>query len=320
MGEEVKKLYLALTIDVDPDNYDPSIFGVKGMMSWQGVDVCLNDFIRQLEVLKSKWGRSPRLTWFIRADQEIQKEHDSAGYLFEKYERYWKDFVSQGHELAWHPHDRLLSDIRKSYQDLKALGHSFFSVRIGESFHSNDLMAELDAWGFQIDSTALPGRARQDQDRVFDWLPTPQEPYFPSMNDYRKPGNPSRKILEVPMTMIGTRAPYDQDVVKRYLNLSYRPEILNQDLGRVIVEQDLVVTILHPSELLTHPQEHSLLSFRMDAIMENLMAIQEHASRCKKELEFITVFETIHLIKKGMIKNGQPKSEKGVRRPTGSVA
>lgn len=299
----MKKLYLAFTIDVDPDNYDPSIFGTRQGLSWQGVDVCLNDLVRQLETLKSQWGKSPRVTWFVRADEEIHQEHGAACYLFERYAQYWEGFISQGQEIAWHPHDRSLTDFRKSFQEIKKRGESFCAVRIGESFHSNEFMAELDAWGFQIDSTALPGRMRHDQNRAFDWQPTPQEPYFPSLDDYRKPGNLSRKILEVPMTMVGTRAPYDQDVMKRYLNLSYRPEILGPDLGRVIAEQDLVVTIVHPSDLLERPQEHPLLSFRMDSVMRNLSAIREHARRCQKELEFIIVSDIVHLIKKGIIKH-----------------
>jgi hypothetical protein len=161
---------------------------------------------------------------------------------------------------------------------------------------------------------------RTDDTRVFDWQPTPQEPYFPSADDYRIPGRPTRKILEVPMTMIRTRAPYDQDVVKRYLNLSYRSEILAPELRRVIEEQDLLVTILHPSELLNNTPAHPLLSFRMDTVMENLTAIQEHAGRCQKELEFITISDTVALVNEGIIKHGQPKPEKSIRRTTGSVA
>lgn len=299
----MEKIYIAMTVDVDPDNFDPSIFGDKKALSWKGVNECFIDLIENTKNLRDDLGQGPKFTWFVRADTELKDIYDSHIYLFEKYSSFWKGRVSKGNEIGWHPHVDNLEQLKESFNALNKIGQKFSSVRIGHGFHSNSFMAELASYGFVVDSSALPGRFKNDRNMVFDWLNTPPKPYFPSMDDYRVPGNEHLDILEVPFSMVDTKVEYDKEIVKRYLNLSYRHEIIRNSIAGLIENENLLVTILHPSELLKEKLNHPLLSFNINTVVENLRYILEEANKNKKTIEYVTISEIFKLVKQGIIEN-----------------
>ena len=119
--------------------------------------------------------------------------------------------------------------MKETYTELAKAGYVFRSLRMGECFHANETMHAANALGLTVDSTAIPGRKRNDSARVFDWLPTPDQPYFPSQNDCRVPAaGGSLPILEVPVTTMRVRAPYDVVSLKRYMNLTYHHHLFRE--------------------------------------------------------------------------------------------
>jgi hypothetical protein len=298
----MKKLHLALTVDVDPDNFDVSIFGADKRLSWRGVDEKVPELLEVLNPITDSLGNPPRITWFVRADSELHRTYGSYTYLFEKYNSLWKEREARGEEIAWHPHIETVRELDDSFNSLKKLGRTVTSVRMGMSLGSNDFMEHFSSYGFRVDSTALPGRKRLDTNRVFDWLSTPEKPYFPSREDYRVPGDTRGDILEVPFTMMSTKADYDTEVCSRYLNLSYRQSPLTKNsLSRLAREKELLVMIVHPSELLPPKEEHSLLSFDLSTVIANLTLIVEQAKKYDRNVVYTTLSDVVDLVHQGSI-------------------
>lgn len=251
---------LAVTIDIDQDGM---AFGVeRDELRWTSVEIVP----RLAEVFAA---RGVRATWFIRADNQLADVYGNAAWLLEEYEDLWSSLRDAGHDLAWHPHvyrrgesggyetetdgSRCAEQLEWIHGDLTARGHRFGAVRVGEAFHANEAMQTLDRLGLRIDSTAIPGRKRNDAGRMFDWEPTANEPYHPSRTDYRVPGPDALSILEVPMTSIPIRAPYDEVALRRYVNLAYRADLLGPALAEHADGLSTLVTIVHPEEAVRSP-------------------------------------------------------------------
>ena len=62
-------------------------------------------------------------------------------------------------------------------------------VRIGECVMNNKLMNAISRSRIKIDSSALPGRKRNDQQKFFDWETTTNDFYYVSKTDYRTSSN-----------------------------------------------------------------------------------------------------------------------------------
>lgn len=248
---------LAVTIDIDQDGL---ALGVeRDTLRWTAVEMVP----RLAEIFAA---RGVRATWFIRADNQLADLYGSAAWLLEEFEPLWTSLKKEGHALAWHPHvyrrnasggyetetdgARCAEQLEWIHGELRSRGHEFRAVRVGEAFHASTAMRTLDRLGLQIDSTAIPGRIRNDGVRVFDWEPTPNEPYHPSAEDYRVPGNDALAILEVPMTSIAIAAPYDEAPLRRYINLAYRSDLLGPALAEHAGALETIVTIVHPEEAL----------------------------------------------------------------------
>ncbi len=296
MGTTMRPLYFAFTIDLDPDNFDVSVFGPRNEMSWKGVDYCFESFLPSLDKIFDLQDSSLPTTWFVRADTEIASRYGSVMYLFDRYAKALQDRQSRGDEIAWHPHTTSRKDLQESFDVLKTHGKSFSSVRVGNAFHSNEFMQLFSEWNFTVDSTALPGRRRNDRQRFFDWLPTSQEPYHPSVTDFRVPGKVSHPIMEVPMSMIPIQASYDRTPLLRYLDLSFHPELIHQEMIHYLENHTFIVSILHPSELLAGSQNHPLLSFRPETVYANLRFLFENAEKLNRRVQCITLSQVPDLL------------------------
>ncbi len=307
-----QKIYISLTVDVDPDNFDESVFGKKGHLTFKGVEEGLKILLERTNNLMDDFGQRPRFTWFIRCDPELNAEFGTYTYLFEKYSKLWNERKVKKDEIAWHPHVTSLEELEKSFQALTGLREGLHSVRIGNAYQSNSLMSALAQMGFLVDSTALPGRYRKDEFRVLDWSITPQKPYYSSLHDYRVPSEEHLSILEVPMSMIETKVDYDKAPVKRYVNLSFRHELMEKSLSRFIEQEDLLVTNLHPSEVLSQPNSHPLLSFDIKQVLQNLRYIIIEAHRYRKAVQFVTMVQVSELVKQGKIESVNLQSPNSV--------
>ncbi|MFH0804176.1 MAG: hypothetical protein V1896_01065 [Candidatus Zambryskibacteria bacterium] len=297
----MQTIYLTLTVDLDPDNFDASIFGKVDKMSWKGIDEGLPPFLEKIENLKDSFGSKPLITWFVRADKELFDVYGDYNYLLGRYSDFLNRRLKAGDEIGWHPHENKMKDLISAHEALKPIDKNFVSVRVGNSFHNNDFMHAFSKWGFKVDSTALPGRIRSDKERILDWRETPEKPYFPSASDYRLSGGDSSEILEVPFSMIETQSSEDQKPIKRYLNLSYEHNLIQNSLRSLIAEKQLLVSIVHPSELLDKQPKHSIIAFGTDIATKNLAFILKEAETYDKKIKFTTMKETGELVNQKII-------------------
>ena len=297
----MESIYICLTIDVDPDNFDSNIFGPQQDLTWWGLEKGVVDMIEKMSVFTDCFNQHLKYTWFVRCDSELKEVYGMHTYLFEHYADFWMQRKKSKDEIAWHPHEEDISKFEESIVAIKKLSYPFKSVRIGNAFHSNKIMKLLAQNGFKIDSTALPGRIRRDDIRNLDWGTTPDEVYYPSKSDYRVPGKCFHKILEVPMTMIDTQVSYDKTVVKRYLNLSFHHEVIRKSLDQIIRQKNLLIINLHPSELIPQKKKHPLISFDVNEVVINMKYILELVKYYNKEVKFITMADVLPLEHRGVV-------------------
>lgn len=286
------KLLVCLTFDLDFTDY---AYGINGV----------DEFARALpEIFHILEKDAAKATWFIRLDRQIEVIYGRVDYFFQRYRKEIASLKQAGHEIAWHPHCYVRKgdqwqqncDSASVAQELAYLApvaqsYGLQAVRMGWGFHTNTTMTMLADLGFAVDSSAIP-RPRYDWEKtVKDWTTTPEVPYFPGKNDYRVPGSPALPILEVPLSVIRVQAPYDTGPVQRYLNPAYHPDLWRQPLAHWLSQNDHLVTITHPYELLPRSERHDLLSFQTAAFRQNLTYLREIASSKRKLPHFITMSE-----------------------------
>lgn len=253
---------ITLVVSVDIDNDGMNSVNERNNLVWQSVE----EVPRIADIFER---RGVRTTWFVRADNQLDEVYGDPAWLLCEYASIWSDLRRAGHSIGWHPHvvrrdenglfvaetddGRCADALRAIHASLAASGFTFTVSRIGEAFHGNESMRVLDELGMAVDSTAIPGRRRDDGARFFDWSGTPNRPYHPSVADYRVPGRPALSILEVPMTTMLVEAPYDGRPLPRYLNVAYHGEIFRAAVGRHLESlgegNHVIVTILHPEEV-----------------------------------------------------------------------
>jgi len=276
---------LLCTIDVDNDGAQND---ERTELSWTSIDRIphLKDLFNSFNL---------HLTWFIRADNQLQDIYGTAAYILREYEPLLSELERSGDEVAWHPHlnewceksSRYVADrdeyrcaqkLMKTRAELEAKGFKHSSVRIGEAFHGNAMMKTLDELGLKVDSTAIPGRTRSDESRTFDWGPTPNTPYHPSARDYRVPDTSnSLNILEVPMTTMPVKASYDPDFLIRYINPAFHHANFKAGLDRsfktlfpATQSETFLTLILHPDEISSEGRTHPLYSFSLEGVRKNI--------------------------------------------------
>ncbi len=295
-----KELLIALTFDADYDYFDSSMRddGAAPTFEWRGIEEGI-DVIRGIT-------KTLPLTWFVRVDNQLHTIYGDSGYLLDHYSFIWSSCKNNGDEIGWHPHlykqqgnlwtqetdaATLKKNLTQAHGALKKRGFTPTSVRIGDAFGSNAIFSILDDLGLRCDSSAMPGRVRTDGERTIDWTGTPNLPYHPSRTDYRKTGNPSLKILEVPMSMVPVQASYDKEPYSRYVDLTFFHEALKPGLQNFLKTADLLVTISHPSTVLPHVamKPHGLLSFNATEFCKTFEFIISECKRLERPYRFITV-------------------------------
>ena len=282
---------LLITIDVDNDGVEDN---ERTALTWTSIER-----IPQIKELFASFDLS--LTWFVRADSQLKEVYGSSAHLLLKHQELWSQMEASGDELGWHPHlyewcadsqryvadrdeNRCARKLIETRRELQNNGFNLASVRIGEGFHRNNMMRTLSELGLKVDSTAIPGRARDDDSRFFDWGPTPNRPYYPSARDYRVPDpGASLTILEVPMTTMPVKASYDPDFLTRYINPAYRHENFKVGLDRSFDSlfpategESFMTLILHSDEVSFAGRSHPLYSFSLDTVRQNISYLLEN--------------------------------------------
>ena len=305
---QAPELRLALTFDAEMDAFDAS-FAPRESAEWRGIEDGVPLIEMVLEGVCDCDKKRAVATWFVRCDDQIEYIAGSASYLFDRYAGLWRRRQQLGDEIAFHTHlyrqesggwsqDKeplsLRAQILRSYSAMMDAGFSSKVSRIGEAFCTNAVMDALEECGVQIDSTAMPGRVRIDAERNLDWSMTPEHAYYPSVDNYGSPGDPARKLLEIPMSMLRTEADYDRKPLLRYLDLSFHPRALRKGISDLVKTAEIIVAVTHPSAVLTSTIPHGLISFSADAFAENLDSLLRECARQERPIKFITLAQTAY--------------------------
>lgn len=295
-------LEVFVSVDLDPDPQDDSH---TDSLSWTAVDDVCPRIADVLARTIGDDGSSATATWFVRSDDRVAAAHDGhAGWLVEHLKPLLTARQSAGDCVGWHPHIEAKNGqgwhnaasttampgiLQRGAAAFRALGFEPDCTRMGGNAGSRDILSTLEELGVRVDSSAMPGRARQDQSFEFDWTTTPTEPYRPSRSDYRLPGDPAHAITEVPLTMLPIKAPYDRAPVTRYVDLSFRNEFLAPALETMMANAAQLVTIMHPATLFPSPTPHGLLAHSFDAFERNLETLFGQAHKLGRSIRFGTL-------------------------------
>lgn len=309
-------LIIVMTFDAEDDYFDTSICGpVRSTHAWKGIEEGIPIIDRMLSNIRDSSGGRAHATWFVRCDDQIMSDTGDRAYLLRKYRDCWRHHQDLGDEIGFHPHLYTQSDgkwtqatddaaveeqLRASFKAMEDVGFSAKVSRIGECYSSNTVMQTLDSLHLVCDSTALPGRMRQDAMRHFDWSITSNAPYRPSASDYRVSGSDSLRLLEVPMTAVRTLASYDKAPVMRYVDLSFYSHVLEKGLSQTIASLRALVTVNHPSTILPDmiDKPHGLLSFSSDEFESNLKMIVDLCERQGRSYRFATLSQYASLCRR----------------------
>ena len=257
-----------------------------------------------------------RFTFFVRADNQIKYSHDRVNALFYRYRPFWLRLQQEGDEIGWHPHlYRLRGNVwmpqtdgpgverqlKNCYVELPMDEFNITSARIGEGFMTNYAINTLDKVGLKVDSTALPGRMRNDEERRFNWAKAPIDPYHPSRFDYASYGMPGGNLtlLEVPFTMVTTKTTYDTEPLKRYLDLSIDPTILGPGLKEALRASPFTVAVIHPSFLMGATADHQLLSPGPDTVKQNIANLIAAIGMIGRKPKFVRVRDIYSIFEGG---------------------
>lgn len=302
----MKKHLLCLTVDTDPDGLSGKVTN-RNALRWEGLERLqrLPDELAGFTGL----GRIP-ITWFVRADGQLESILGNAAYLLETYGNFWMNVKAAGDELGWHPHlycqaakedtALLITDPLQAQDELERLCSKLNAMfyptafRNGEGWHTPETYATIERFGFRCDSTAIPGRTG-GSGHPMNWDSAPNQPYFPAAHNLCKSG-PARAMLELPMNTWLLQAPYDFVPRTRYMNPAVHPHLFanalkNWENACAVSMADLSIWVLifHPDEVLATQGEDALYSRSAQALCANLALIAETLRRLGLAFEWVTI-------------------------------
>jgi hypothetical protein len=302
----VKKHLLCLTVDTDPDGLSGRVTN-RQTLQWNGLKhlQSLPDELAGFGTL----GPVP-ITWFVRADGQLESILGNAAYLLETYDNFWARVKAGGHELGWHPHlyrqaraedaAMLITDPVEAEAELERLWSNLnltlhaTAFRNGEGWHTPETYKTVECLGFRSDSTAIPGRTG-GSGHPMNWTGAPNQPYYPSFGDLCKSGA-QRSMVELPMNTWRLQAPDDEEPKIRYMNPAVHPKLFanalqNWENAGNVSPADLCiwVMIFHPDEVLATLGDDALYSRSTQALGDNLVAIAESLRRAEHNFEWMTI-------------------------------
>ena len=211
--------------DCDPDRVGFTHSVNELTLSWRGIEIGIPAFMSARHRHHKQTGVWPKMTWFVRADDQIKRAHGDAGYCLATYEAIWRTLEEEGDEIAWHPHlwawnesanhwYQRIDDAEFTQQCLedgldafdRVWGRKPTTVHTGWCYQDNQVMAFMSENGLLADCSAVPGhntlgRGLADQ---ADWGQSSSKIYFPDGNNYQleAPSFEERlNILEVPASV-----------------------------------------------------------------------------------------------------------------------
>lgn len=275
-----------LTVDLGPDDATLGA-GRSASSAWDRTSDGLARLDAALGRLEAELGAAIPVTWFVRADAIVGRQFGSALGAFERFDPFLRGVQARGHELAWLAQGA--EGMAQTHAQLVRAGYAIESARAGELSHDNASLAALDALGVAFDSSALPGRTRGGDGWRLDWAGTPAGAYHPSCDDYRVPGAPALDLLEIPLTTVPIRAPYDAAPLARYVNPAMHASVFAPAVAAV-PGGDYALCVVHPDELVPRASGgHPLIAYDADTFVENLRCLARASAGRGRALSFTTV-------------------------------
>lgn len=300
---------VCITFDTDADPNIENVYN-KNSISFKSLDLGLEKIYKKFQEIEKKIKQKIPITWFIRADNQIQHEYGNYDFLFKKYSFFWEKVIKQNHEIQWHAHiyelvnkqwifprndEYFFMQIKEIYNYLKKNTFSPQCIRMGEAYMNNNIMNFIRNLGILADSSAIPGRLRRDHEKIFDWSNSQNFPYHPSISNYQDQTHVSGKFLEIPMNTIKIKTSYDKEPILRYVNLSFIPELMYQGLNDFIVNKETLVSITHPFELFKNFKiNKGLISYNIDTLEKNILSLVEICKKNNKKINFLKISEIIN--------------------------
>ncbi len=286
MDGEMSKVNFYLTIDIEGDwtifPNEQRIFNVESII---GNLKLLDEALLQTQDHFSK--RIP-ITWFLRCDASVKSNLGAYNGLLDRLDEFIQKKTGQGDSFGIHPHlypslknreSNTMSnnEIEDQLSEAFSAWQEFFGVkakysRIGEARMDNFIAQQLSLKMIDIDSTALPGRARNDSGFCFNWEGTPSKPYHPSKSDYRVYSKTEENydFIELPFTMLPTKGPDDNEIVNRYFNLSFKHKVIQEALHNYEMPEH-IISVLHPHEIVSKKgSKHNIISYQPNSILRNI--------------------------------------------------
>lgn len=232
-----------------------------------------------------------KTTWFIRIDNQMEARFGAADYIFQAHVDKLDWLLENGHELGWHFHSYVMDngnwkqntdeeavceELIKHYAIAKK--HKLNLLRMGWTYHTNRTMETINKFGLLADCSAMPRPNYTWEISTRNWEGSPTLPYYPSVADYRVPGNPCYTTVEYPLTTIPVAAPYDTEAgVLRYLNPAYQEDIFRKAVDDMNIEHCNLIS--HPYEYLPAVKAHGMLAFNFNSFANNLQYLQKKGYR-----------------------------------------
>jgi hypothetical protein len=281
---------IALTVDVEGEWFE--LPGEQGSFDANKVLEAVQNLEKLLDHIESKIEIRVPVTWFIRCDDSVAVSLGEASGLLQSLDSFILRRTAKGDEFGLHPHlyrfgqgkwvsetdpDKQKEQIERAAMAWKSyFGSAPRLSRMGEAVMNNTIANTLDELGIEIDSSALASRKRFDNGFQFDWTSTPSSPYHPSMEDYRQPvtaSEPAHRFIEIPFTMLPITGPHDKKPIKRYCNLAFKPDLI-QNAMRTISKPESIVAVVHPHELLSSDHQHPLIAHDPNSLEENIQNLR----------------------------------------------
>lgn len=228
-----------------------------------------------------------KTTWFIRIDDQMEERFGSADYIFTAHADKLEWLRNHGHELGWHFHsfrkqggkwkqntneNEVADELTRHSETAKS--YNLELLRMGWTYHTNLTMQTINQFDLLADCSAMPRPDYAWEISKRNWETTPGHPYFPSVADYRVPGNPCYGTLEFPLTVMPIAAPYDTESgVLRYLNPAYHTSIFCKAVDEW--DGEMCNLISHPYEFLPSEKAHGMLSFSFETFAANIQYLQK---------------------------------------------
>ncbi len=225
-NQQGKILYVVIGCDVDPDRSYVIKDILSDRLSWRGMLEGIPRSREKLKNLKDSDGNQPVVVWLLRVDYQIKVISGAYNSVLTEYKDFLQSLEDSGDELGWHPHFWQLDEKKsiwfQNYEDTgwqkKMLREAYASfqeifpgraktARTGWTYHNNETMKTFGELGVEVDISAfsglkIPADGKQRAiSNFYDWYDTPLEPYYPSIDDYRRPAlnnETSCSVLEVP--------------------------------------------------------------------------------------------------------------------------